>query len=154
MERAVTPQQTSDLFQTIGQIFNPNAAMDTINSLVFPMVEDVECKEIKPITITEDMYMQMAGVILEHIGIERECKTGGEGYFDTRKQYLNTKDGKELQWEARGCVFFRTSYEDWGVERNITSASIMFADCQTYDEEGDKTDNDFSSSELEKYIKP
>ena len=72
MEQVITPQQSSELFQTIGQIFNPNTAREVIDNLTFPRVEDAECKVIKPTTVTEDMYIQMAGYILENIEIERE----------------------------------------------------------------------------------
>lgn len=155
MEQVITRQQPSELFQTIGQIFNPNTAREVIDNLTFPRVEDAECKVIKPTTVTEDMYMQMAGYILENIEIERESRTGGVGYFDTREQCFFTENDKiEVVWQARGSVLFRTSHEEWGKERNLTQASILFADCQTYDEDGDKTDNDFSTKELEKYLQP
>ena len=80
---------------------------------------------------------------------------GGVGYFDTREQCFFTKNDEiEVVWQARGSVFFRTSHEEWGKERNLTQASILFADCQTYDEDGDKTDKYFSTKELEKYLQP
>lgn len=153
----ITRQTPSDLFQTIGQIFNPNNAREIVmkctEKQTTPQVEDAEYKEIKPVTITDDMYMRMAGNILENIVVEREVQTGGEGFFELKNQSFNVDD-IEVQYEAFGCIYFRNSYEEWGKERNITSASIILADCQTYDADGDRTDNDFSIQKLESYLKP
>lgn len=159
-----------DLYQTIGDIFRPvsedtiqqlnaqalRATQDAATVITIPIpvrsVEDVEYKEIKPTTLTADIYSEIAERIKEEMWEDESSRDYATCCFDISGFCPRSSDGN-MEVSVSGYVSIRYFREEWGREGYIQSAHISSSRCQTWDDDGDDTDNDFSDETLIEYLK-